>query len=197
VPLPATLHPTENRGLRELYALGRQLVTHWSTLARRLGPGTAASALGEGVDQVRALIAALEELTADYQLFGSPAAQGVGVQLAGVRNGVADLFLERNQALRMAVLDVTHLIELLAYLGAVAEGRRDERLADFCRGWGGRLAPVGDAVRAAVRDLARDPDAAIEPATPTPLGRAAHRVAYGLGTMGEWIDRRSAARRRS
>ena len=41
---------------------------------------------------------------------------------------------------------------------------------------------------ATVVALAGDPAAAVEPASPTALGRAGHGVASGLGTIGEAID---------
>ena len=41
---------------------------------------------------------------------------------------------------------------------------------------------------ATVVALAEDPGAAVEPASATPLGRAGHGVASGLGTLGEAID---------
>jgi hypothetical protein len=173
------------------------MVVHWSTLSERLGPGAAATALDHGVAEAGSLIAELKEITARYRLFGSPAAQGAGVHIAGMRNGLGDLFLERNQALRLAALDVTHLILLLAYLDAVARDRDDEGLASFCSAWQPRMEGVAAQVRAAVLDLARDPDGAIEPATPSSGGRAAHRLAHAAGTLGEWFDRRAADRRRA
>jgi hypothetical protein len=168
------------------------MAAHWSALAERLGTGPPATALLHGADLAGALVSELEEVTARYHLFGSPAAQGVGGQVAGLRNGLGDLFLERNQALRLAALDVEHLTILLSYLAAVAHDREDEGLASFCSVWERRLAPVGEQVRAAVVDLAADPDAAIEPASASALGRAAHGLAYAAGTLGEWFDRRVA-----
>ena len=54
----------------------------------------------------------LDELagrTAAFGLHGRFAAQGVGARLGGLRNHALDLTLERNQALRTAVLDVVHV----------------------------------------------------------------------------------------
>ena len=84
------------------------------------------------------------------------------------------------------------MITLLAYLAAVSEGRGNPRLAEFCRTWEERLTSQASAVRGAVVELGADPDAAIEPLDPSPVGRAAHGVTHAAGTIGEWIDRRTA-----
>jgi len=193
-----SLHPAENRGYRELYAFARQMVEHWDALAGQLGPGSeAAGPLARGAAAARDLIAELEPVTARYGLHGRPAAQGVGVNLARGRAGVRDRFLERNQALRFAVKDVEHLTLLLAYLGAVAESRADSELAEFCSGWERKLRRHVGAARKATVAQGSEPDGAIEPLDPSPLGRAAHSVGYVVGTVGEWVDRRAADRRSS
>ena len=195
-PTPG-LHPAQNRALRELYAFGRQLAAHWSRLAGRLGAGAASDALRAGADAARELLGELADLTADYGLYGFPAAQGVGARLAGVRNVVGDRTLERNQALRMAVHDVQHLTTLLAYLAALGEAAGDERMRDFCARWERKLKRHESAVRRAAVAAAEEPDAAIEPLDRTAAGRAGHGLANAMGTFGEWFDRRAAQRRRS
>ena len=40
--------------------------------------------------------------------------------------------------------------------------------------------------------MADDPDAAIAPLDGSVAGRAAHRMAYTVGALGEWVDRRAA-----
>ena len=191
------LHPTENRGYRELYAYSRQLVRHWSSLAARLEGFDAAESLEKGVDAVRSLIDELGPVTARYGLHGYPAAQGVGTQLAWARGGVRDRALERNQALRLAVQDMQALTTLLAYLAQVADGRGDTELVEFCGRWERKLRRIEGAARKAAVGLGSDPAAAIEPVDPSAIGRVAHGAAYAIGTAGEWFDRRTAAKRGS
>jgi hypothetical protein len=186
------LHPAQNRALRELYASSRQLSRHWSALAGRVGEP----------DQLRAGVAAADELleelagfTAGYDLHGLPAAQGMGVSLAGMRNVIADRALEHNQAMRMAVLDLQHLTTLLAYLAALGEAQGDEQMVEFCGRWERKLKRLEGRVRRAAIDTAQDPDAAIQPVDTGPVGRAGQRAAWAMGTVGEWLDRRAAERR--
>ena len=142
----------------------------------------------DGAADARELLRELGERTAAYGLYGKPAAQGVGGRMAGLRNTGGDLLLERNQALRSALLDAQHVATLLAYLAALAEHRGDTALAGWHRGWEVRVGELEQRARAAVVALARDPEGAIQPAEGSKLGRAGHRVASGLGTLGEAID---------
>jgi hypothetical protein len=188
-PLSVTgqgLFPAEHRALRELHAMVRQLGGHWSKLASRLG-GEAAEVLERGAAATRDLLAELEERSAAHDLYGFPAAQGVGANAAGLR-GVSDLLLERNQALRGAVLDMTHVTMLLGYLAELAEGREGGELASFHRRWEARLRSLEDEARAVAVAEGREPERAIEPAKAGSLGRAGHAVANGLGTLGEAFD---------
>jgi hypothetical protein len=189
-PTP-NLKPAENRGYRELYSTSRQLVNHWQSLASRLDASEAALVLEKGAGTVRGLLDELAETTPKYNLYGAPAAQGVGAALSGARKNLIDRALERNQALRLAVLDIQHLTTLLPYLAALADGREDEELAAFCRSWERKLKRVESAVRKAAVSAAADPDAAIEPYDDSRLGRFAHSAAEAIGTMGEWRDRRA------
>ena len=132
------LFPAEHRALRELHAMTRQLVGHWSKLGRRLG-GDAGAIMDRGAAAGRELLSELERECEIHSLYGFPAAQGVGANTAGLR-GVGDLLLERNQALRAAVLDMTHLTLLLGYLAALAERRDGADLAAFHR----RIRSTGD-----------------------------------------------------
>jgi hypothetical protein len=52
------------------------------------------------------------------------------------------------------------------------------------------------AVRRAANELGATPDSAIQPLDPSPAGRAAHRMAWAVGTVGEWTDRQVARRKR-
>jgi hypothetical protein len=181
------LFPAEHRALRELHASARHLERHWSRLAARLG-GSAAEPLREGAEAAGTLLAELEGRAAAHDLHGFPAATGAGGRLADLRNALGDLMLERNQALRLAVLDVQHLRTLLAYCAALADTRGDAGLAAFHRSWEDRLAGVEGAARAAAVAQGRDPAGALEPAQPTVLGRAGQRLGAAAGAAGEAID---------
>jgi len=189
------LHPAQNRALRELYAAARQLARHWSTLADRLGAGDGVAELRAGAEAAEALVSELGELTASYGVYGFPAAQGVGARVAGVRNVLADRALERNQALRMAVLDVQHVVTLCAYLAELGRVSDDETMVEFCGRWERKLKRLEGRVRKVAVAEGTDPDAAIVPLDDGPVGRAGHRVAQAAGTLGEWFDRRAAERR--
>jgi hypothetical protein len=189
-PVPLSepgLYPAEHRALRELHATGRQLASHWGRLADRLG-GAPAKPLRDGAVRARGLVGELAKETGKRNLHGFPAAQGVGSRLAGVRNLAGDLVLERNQALRLAVLDAEHVTTLLLYLEALAERRGDVALAAFHRRWVSEISAARDAVRDAAIALAGDPGDAVRPAEPSALGRAGHGAANAVGTVGEAID---------
>ena len=189
VPLTdgAGMYRAEHRALRELHATGRQLASHWWRLGERLG-GAPAEALQDGAAVARGMVTELGKETAKRGLHGFPAAQGVGHRLAGLRNTPGDLVLERNQALRLAVLDAEHVVLLLAYLAALAEKRGDASLATFHRHWEGEIGAARDSVREAAIALAEDPDDAVQPAESSILGRAGHTAANVLGTVGAAID---------
>lgn len=188
------LHPAENRGYRELYLTGRQLAQRWSKLAGALPATAAEQPLRETAEAVREMLLELEPLTAKQGLHGGFAAQGSGAGIGTARAAVVDRFLERNQAVRLAVADLEQVMTLLAYLGNVSEGQGNAELAEFCRSWERRLVSNANAVRRAAVELASDPDAAIEPLDSSAVGRAAHGVAHAVGTAGEWIDRQAGRR---
>jgi hypothetical protein len=188
-PLPVSqngLFPAEHRALRELYASGRHLASHWDRLGSRLG-GEPAAVLSRGAAAAREMLAELAGHTAVHNLHGEPAAQGAGGQLAHLR-GAADLLLERNQALRGAVLEATHVGVLLGYLAELASSRGDDDLAAWERRWEGRLRELEGAVRGVAAAEGRSPERAVEPAYDSRLGRAGHSVAAALGTVGEAVD---------
>jgi hypothetical protein len=186
-PSEQGLYPAEHRALRELYATASQLASHWTRLAGRLG-GAPGDALAAGAGSARELLRELSDRTAAHGLHGFPAAQGVGGRLAGARNLAGDLVLERNQALRAAVLDVAHVVTLLAYLSALADSRGDAMLAAWHRRWEARLLEAQERVTATVVAMAGDPEDAVLPASTSTVGRAGHSVASALGTLGEAID---------
>jgi hypothetical protein len=189
------LHPAENRGYRELYLFGRQTVKRLGRVAATLD-GAASEPLEKAAGSVEKLLGELRPLTAKHDLHGGLAAEGSGANLGAVRGAVVDRFLERNQALRLGVDDLEHLATLLAYLAAVSESRGDQELPEFCRSWERRLRRQVGAVRKAAIELGSRPDAAVEPLDHSPAGRAAHRVAWAVGTVGEWTDRQVARRKR-
>lgn len=181
------LFPAEHRALRELYATARHLERHWRRLADRLG-APAAQPLRDGAAAADELLAELTERATAHDLHGFPAALGAGGRLADARNALGDMLLERNQALRLAVLDVQHVRTLLGYLGALADARSDAALAAFHRRWDDRLEGTEAAARAAAVAQGHDPAGAIEPAHPGALGRAGQRLGAAAGTAGEAID---------
>jgi hypothetical protein len=187
------VHPAEHRGLRELYAMARQLRDHWRALAGRLESAAPeqAALLREGSDAARALIGELTEMTAARRLYGRPAAQGLGARLASMHSVVLDTALEINQALRFAVLDVVHVVMLLEYLAALARADADAELEAFVAAWAPRMRAHEEAIRAAAVALGDAPDAAIGAAAPGLAGRIAHGAAIAVGTLGEWVDART------
>jgi hypothetical protein len=189
---PTELHPAQNRGLRELVATTRQLADHWDSLASRL-PSASASAskpLRTGARRARALLDALTPLMEARGLYAREAVHSVGKSLAGSRSQVGDRFLERNQALRTAVLDVQHVVTLLGYQAQLAETRGDAELASTLARHEKELASSERAARRAAVRLGAKPDEAIERLDPSPAGRVAHGAANAVGTVGEWVDRR-------
>jgi hypothetical protein len=186
------LFPAEHRALRELYALTRQFGGHWARLDAKLD--LAPEVLARGVDASKELLAELADRTAAYGLHGVPAATGAGAWTSRLR-GAGDLLLERNQALRSAVLDVQHVTTQLAYLAALADRRDDAALAGWLRGWETRLRAIEDDARAAAVAEADDPERAIQAHDGSKLARAGHKLAVSLGTLGEAYDGRAAKRR--
>jgi hypothetical protein len=188
-PLPVTeqgLFPAEHRALRELYAMAGQLASHWGALAPRIG-GTTGDVLERGAAAGRELLRELADRTAAHGLHGVPAAEGLGTGGAWLKNA-GDLMLERNQALRRALVDVQQVTTLLAYLAELADRRDGAALAAWERAWQARMADLEDAARRAAVAEGEHAERAIAPADPGSWGRAGHTVASGLGTLGEAID---------
>jgi hypothetical protein len=185
------LHPAENRGYRELYLTGRQLVGRWEKLADALRGRVIEQPLRETAEAVREMLLELEPLTAKHGLHGRFAAQGSGAGIGSARAMVLDRFLERNQAARLALGDLEHVTTLLAYLAMVSQHSGNSELAEFSHTWEERLASNAAAARGAAAELGADPDAAIEPLDSSPVGRVAHGVVHVTGTVGEWVDRQA------
>jgi hypothetical protein len=191
------LHPAESRGYRELYLSGRQAVKRLGRLAGAFDGAPARDQLEKAAESISRLLDELGPLTARHDLHGGLTAQGSGANLGVARGAVVDRFLERNQALRLAVEDLEHVTTLLGYLAAVSAAREDSTLSEFCQSWERRLRRQVSAVRKAAIELGSDPDLAVLPLDPSPAGRAAHRVAWAVGTVGEWTDRQVARRKRA
>jgi exosortase/archaeosortase len=189
------LHPAENRGYRELYLSGRQLVEHWGRLVPAVAGSPAEAPLRDTSAAMRQMLRELEPLTAEHGLHGRFAAQGGGARIGSARGAVFDRFLERNQGVRLAVLDLEHVMILMAYLAKVSQGRGHAELAELCRSWERRLISHANTLRRAAIALGDDPDAAIEPLDRSAVGRITHRLAWAVGTLGEWTDRRAGSRR--
>ena len=191
------LHPAENRGYRELYVSARAAQKRLGRLGLALDGTEAREPLDKAAQSLGKLLEELGPLTARHDLYGNMTAQGGGANFGFLRGAVLDRFLERNQALRLAVDDIEHVATLLAYLASVGEARGDAKLPQFCRSWERRTRRQEGGIRRAAVALGERPDDAIEPLDASRAGRAAHRVAWAVGTMGEWTDRQVARRRRT
>ena len=189
------LHPAENRGYRELYLSGRQAVKRLGRLASAFEGTPTRELLDKAAESISRMLGELGPLTARHDLHGGVTAQTGGANVGLVRGAVLDRFLERNQALRLAVEDLEHVTTLLAYLAAVSEARGESTLGEFCRSWERRLRRQVGSVRKAAIALGSDPDVAVQPLDPSAAGRAAHRVAWAVGSVGEWTDRQIARRK--
>ena len=157
-PSEQGLYPAEHRALRELHAMAQpaRLALDAPGRAARRRAGRRA---GERRAPPRASCCASSPPA--RRRTGSRLARGAGrrrPRLAGARNVAGDLVLERNQALRAAVLDVAHVTTLLAYLSALADRRGDAMLAAWHRRWEVRLREAEERVMATVVALAEDPE---------------------------------------
>jgi hypothetical protein len=184
------LHPAEGRGYRELYAACRHLLERWRRLAEAVADTDAATMIDGASVHIRELLESLPAETTRYDLHGKPAAEGVGARLGDVRSVVLDKGLDTGPAIRLAVLDIDHVVTLLGHLAALARARGDQRLERYCGDWVKRLRPQVKAIRMAAIELGGDPDRAAQPLDSSPLGQVVHRAGWALGTLGEWFDRR-------
>ena len=185
------LHPAENRGYRELYLSGRQAVKRLGRLASAFDGTATRELLDKATESISRMLGELGPLTARHDLHGGVTAQTGGANVGLVRGAVLDRFLERNQALRLAVTDLQHLVTLLGYLEQVARSRGDDALRGFCSEQRSRLMPVERTARAAAIELGSTPDQAIQPLDDSAAGKLAHGAAYAMGSVGEWFDRRA------
>ena len=98
------------------------------------------------------------------------------------RAGSRTLLLERNQALRGALLELRHAEILLGYLSALARTRGDTALADWHEDWERKLVELAaagprDAGRPGRRSRQR-----LAPAETGWLGRAGQKLNMAIGT---------------
>src|SRR3954454_10464214 len=112
-----------------------------------------------------------------------PAALQVAGRLARARPLAPDGALERNQALRFALLDAEHVLTLIDYLAELALADEDVEGHAVCAAWASRLRPIERNMRRHAVDLGKDPDAAVEPIS------VAHKLQYAIGWIGEATDR--------
>ncbi|HEY8583406.1 MAG TPA: hypothetical protein VIL49_10685 [Capillimicrobium sp.] len=184
------MHPAAHRALRELIATANLLSSRWARLADH-APDVAAP-LRTGARDAEALADAFAALAGARDIAVGGAASGLGSTFGAGMARLGDPFLERNQSLRTAVLDIHHATVLLHYLQRLAEAESDGELADACREWAQRLLPTEGEVRDLAIAEGGDPDRAVQPVDGSPVGRAAHKVASAAGAAGEWVDRRLA-----
>lgn len=189
-----SLHRAEHRGYRELYLSAREAQTRLDRLAEAL-PDEPAAPVRKASATLADLVAELRPATARHGLHAELAAEGGGARIGMVRAAILDRFLERNQALRFAVDDLEHVTTLLAYLATISEKRRHKQLAELCSTWERKLRRQVGTVRKVAIALGDDPDGAIEPLDPTPVGQLAHGAAIAVGSAGEAIDRKAAKHR--
>jgi hypothetical protein len=187
------VHAAEHRALRELYAFTGQLARHWKSLAGLIG-GDEAVPLRAGAQAAEELLDEVERVAAERDL---PTEQMVrfASRFASARPAIPDRALERNQALRFAVLDAQHVVTLLAYLANLAASDGDEDLRAFCSRWERKLRTNERALGRAAIALGDRPDDAVAPADGSPAGRAGAKVNSAVGALGEWVDRRLAQHR--
>ena len=129
----SSLFPAEHRALRELHAMAGARHRTGARLGQRLG-GAAGRVAREGAADRRASCwRARRTHRGPRPATASRRPRASAARLASLRNLAGDLMLERNQALRAAVLDVVHVTTLLAYLAALADRRGDAMFAAWHR----------------------------------------------------------------
>jgi hypothetical protein len=177
------MHSAEDRALRELRVFGTRLASHWEQLGRRLD-GAEAERLAVGAADAHAMLTEIGAAAAARDVPTHPAAALTG-RLTSARPMAPDHLLERNQALRYALLDVQHCATLLAYAAA----RGDEELRALLSGW---QEGHERAVRAAAIALAARPDDATAPAIPTVPGRLEPNMASHIFVLDRPIQTQPA-----
>jgi hypothetical protein len=190
-----SLHPAEHRAYRELYAAGRQLIQRWRRVASALEGTAIAERLSDGAAETSVLLTELGPRTANFGLYGTPMAQGMGARIADLRTAVMDRSGDTGLVVRSAVLDMEHVTTLLRHLAELARARGDQNMAGFCEEWAGRLESNLGAVREAAVELGADPDRTSAPLGDSTVNRAAHGIGWVFGSIGEAVDRAVGRRR--
>jgi hypothetical protein len=185
------MHPATHRALRELAADGRLLAHRWRRLADRLDDAHA-TPLRTGAEDADQLVDAFTRLGEQREIPLSGSATGLGATVGGSLAAMGEPFLERNQALRHAVLDAHRTTVLLHYIEHLARAQDDEELAQAAHDWAHRLVASEGAVRELAIAAGDDPESAVAPVDPSAVGQAAHQFAAAVGSVGEWVDRRMA-----
>ena len=175
------MHPARHRALRELGAFGRQLTDHWDALAKRFD-GPIASTLTDGSQTARGIVDELKAHASTRGLEVGTAALNAG-RIARARPPVPDGALERNQALRFALLDIQHVLTLLDYLAELSLADGDGEAHAACAAWANRLRDAERAFRRQAVGIGATPDVAIEPLS------HAQKFQYAFGWVGEATDR--------
>jgi hypothetical protein len=188
------MHPATHRALRELSAAAALLNHRWTRLADRLRDDdpAAAAPLTAGARTAAELTDAIAVIAAARDVPVRGAASGLGTAFGTTMATVGEPFLERNQALRTAVLDAHHTTVLLHYLQRLAQAQQDDELASAAGEWAHRLVVAEGELRDRAIALGDEPDAAVTPIDRSAVGQAAHQLASALGGAGEWMDRRLA-----
>ncbi|MDX6665528.1 MAG: hypothetical protein QOG68_1734 [Solirubrobacteraceae bacterium] len=178
------MHPARHRALRELGAFTRQMSDHWAALAERVGDGPVPKALREGAAAAGTVLEALKPLASARDVEIGPAAMNAG-RFARARPLVPDAVLERNQAVRFALLDAELLLTLISYLGALSASDGDQELVDACARWKAAIGKPARAARRGAIALGTTPDKALEPIS------KGQKLTWAIGWLGEATDRRT------
>jgi hypothetical protein len=195
VSASSDLHPAQHRGIRELIAMAYQLHRHWDAIADRLPEGDIAKVFRSGSQSAWQLATELTPVARAHGLSVGPAAEGAGRAIAALRGALRDRALERNQAVRLASLEAQHVTTLLRYLQALSDEYGPPDIAEICSTWDKRFSRIESSARRAAVELGHDPDDAIKPLDPSPVGRVGQQLGSTLGAIGEASDRVLGRRR--
>jgi hypothetical protein len=175
------MHPARHRAFRELGAFGRQMGDHWAGLAKRFD-GAAGEALATGAQAARDVVTEARAVTRARDLEIGRAALNAGL-VARARPSAPDAALERNQALRFALLDAQHVLTLVDYIAELSLADADPEAHAACAAWAGRLRDSERALRREAVGIGATPDAAVEPLS------HAQKIQFAIGWLGEASDR--------
>jgi len=177
------VHPARHRALRELGAFSRQMAGHWGGLAGKFDDSPPGEVLRDGAQAAGDIVDELRAHARARDLEVGPAALQVAGRVARARPLAPDGALERNQALRFALLDAQHVLTLVDYLAELALADEDAEGHAACAAWAARLRPIERNMRRHAVDLGKHPDTAVEPIS------VAHKLQYAIGWIGEATDR--------